>query len=307
MLDRLQFRKDFIIRIDTDRILVKASVELFPDSAAISVGGQKLISDQVSAVWLRRPKPLQVSKEEDPGVGRHIAGEWAESLENYLAFIPRERWFNHPSANAFASRKMLQLHHAKRVGLRAPKTTLTHDPVLVRSFWEICDGRVVIKPINSGYVEYDDGRLGLIYTNRMKVEHLAESELIRACPVLYQELVEEKVDVRVTWVDGLMMAVAMRRPEASDIDIRRENMKGVQYSEIAIPVQVEEAIRSLMAHFGLKFAAIDFGITIDGEWVFFEINPNGQWAWMDLAGGMNLWKLFETAFFPESPNGKASI
>jgi hypothetical protein len=30
----------------------------------------------------------------------------------------------------------------------------------------------------------------------------------------------------------------------------------------------------------------------DGEWQFLEINPNGQWAWMDLLGGTEIYELF---------------
>lgn len=215
LLGRLQPHRSRIIRIDTDRVIGTIQVELSPSSACIRLGDAKVEASQVSSIWLRRPKPLQVHGATDAGEGSHLAGEWAESLENYLAFVPRERWFNHPSANASASRKLVQLHHAKRSGLIVPATVLTQDPGVVKSLWEKCEGRIVLKPVNSGFIEREDGRLCLIYTNLLKEQHLAAEDLIRACPVLYQEEVDKILDVRVTWLDGQISAVSMRNPTYS--------------------------------------------------------------------------------------------
>ena len=32
---------------------------------------------------------------------------------------------------------------------------------------------------------------------------------------------------------------------------------------------------------GLKFAAIDLALTPQGDYIFFELNPNGQWLWLE--------------------------
>ena len=37
-------------------------------------------------------------------------------------------------------------------------------------------------------------------------------------------------------------------------------------------------------------------IGTDGNWYFFEINPNGQWAWLDSDGGTNIAGSFIRAF-----------
>jgi hypothetical protein len=298
LLGRLKRYRSRIFRIDTDRMVENIQIGLSPQSAWLWLSGLKVDAGEISSIWLRRPKPITVPKHSDEGEDFHTAGEWAESLENLLAFVPRERWFNHPSANAAASRKLIQLHHAKRLGLLVPETVLTQDPEVIRALWERHEGRVVVKPLNSGCIEREDGRMSLIYTNNLREHHLAAEDLIRACPVLYQEEIAKEVDVRVTWVDGRVIAVSMRNPGPTEIDIRRDNMAHLEYGTMEIPAVVETGIRALMAHFGLRFAAIDFGVKPTGEWVFFEINPNGQWAWLDLAGGMDLWRLFESSFFP---------
>lgn len=96
-----------------------------------------------------------------------------------------------------------------------------------------------------------------------------------------------------------MCAVALSHSDVAGmqiVDIRRNNMRDVKYHLIEVPVGVAAHVRALIASYGLRFAAIDFGVTAVGEWNFFEINPNGQWAWPDLIGATNLWEGFVHAF-----------
>ena len=36
-----------------------------------------------------------------------------------------------------------------------------------------------------------------------------------------------------------------------------------------------------MRDFELKFGAFDFIVNKSDEWIFLEINPNGQWLWLE--------------------------
>jgi D-alanine-D-alanine ligase-like ATP-grasp enzyme len=37
----------------------------------------------------------------------------------------------------------------------------------------------------------------------------------------------------------------------------------------------------MMEDFHIVFGAFDFIVTPDDEWVFLEVNPNGQWLWLE--------------------------
>ena len=43
-----------------------------------------------------------------------------------------------------------------------------------------------------------------------------------------------------------------------------------------------------MDSFGINFASIDMILTPKGEFVFLELNPNGQWLWLELELGLPL-------------------
>jgi len=55
-----------------------------------------------------------------------------------------------------------------------------------------------------------------------------------------------------------------------------------------LPDEVKASLRRLMAAFGLNFASLDMIVTPDGEFVFLELNPNGQWLWLELELGLPL-------------------
>jgi hypothetical protein len=42
-----------------------------------------------------------------------------------------------------------------------------------------------------------------------------------------------------------------------------------------------ELVRSL----GLRFCSADLVLTPDGRHVFLDLNPNGQWLWLELEAG----------------------
>src|SRR5205807_8433603 len=121
----------------------------------------------------------------------------------------------------------------------------------------------------------------------------------RSCPTLLQQLIEKECDVRITAVENEIHAVAIYANDqtgAQRCDIRRDNMSDVEYRSITLPTAVSEAVCNLMAHYSLRFAAIDMAVDNRGEWYFFEVNPNGQWAWLDLCGGTAIARSFIAAF-----------
>jgi glutathione synthase/RimK-type ligase-like ATP-grasp enzyme len=51
---------------------------------------------------------------------------------------------------------------------------------------------------------------------------------------------------------------------------------------------VAQKVHKVMSYYKLEFAAIDFAVVDDGEPVFLELNPNGQWLWLQYMTGVNL-------------------
>lgn len=47
-----------------------------------------------------------------------------------------------------------------------------------------------------------------------------------------------------------------------------------------IPEQVACGVLKFMQHYELNYGAFDFAVRPDGQWVFYECNPAGQWQFL---------------------------
>jgi hypothetical protein len=286
-------------RLDTDTVLGNASVNFRPGKPVLVVGADELTPEQVRNIWYRRPEQLKDVRFSDSPEGRYVINEWSEAIEGFLAHVPICRWMNHPSANAAASHKCEQLTTAKSLGFRLPDTLVTQDTNAARVFFTRHDGQVVVKPMSSGYIEREGQNDSLIYTTRIEEHHLHSPHDLANCPTLFQQLIRKRSDVRITMVDDAVHAIELQARDADGFqrcDIRRNNMSDVEYAQIELPHSVATSLRKLVTHYELRFAAIDMVIDLDGEWYFLEVNPNGQWAWLDLAAGMTIANSFVKAF-----------
>lgn len=138
----------------------------------------------------------------------------------------------------------------------------------------------IIKPIRCGLIEGEKEE-GVIFTSEVEINDI-NKQRIQACPIFLQELIPKKADVRVTVVgDRLFPALIHSQEEKeSEVDWRRTD-KLLKYSEVKLPEELETKCLALAEKLSLSFAAIDFILTDDDEYIFLEINPNGQWAWIE--------------------------
>lgn len=56
-----------------------------------------------------------------------------------------------------------------------------------------------------------------------------------------------------------------------------------------------------MSALGSRFGVLDFLVTPAGEWYFLEINPNGQWAWIEQETGLPISSAIADALITPGP------
>jgi glutathione synthase/RimK-type ligase-like ATP-grasp enzyme len=288
------------LRLDTDSLLPRIALSYQPGKPAIRVDGCWHTPDEVSHIWYRRPEQLKDARFDSSPESNYTRSEWTELIECFFAHVHAERWVNHPAHNAVASRKLEQLTTAVKLGLRIPDTLVTQEPDELRAFFRKHDGHLIVKPLSTGYIERTgEEKDTLIYTNRVLEKHLENLDDMAVCPTLFQQFILKRNDVRITMVGSDIHAVellAVDKPGEQRCDIRRNNMSDVVYTPITLPADVSAALRKLVAHYGLRFGAIDMTVAKTGEWYFFEINPNGQWAWLDMTARTNIASSFVRMF-----------
>ncbi len=287
-----------VIRINTDQIALRGRVVASPDKM-ILVGERWAIEPEgVRCIWYRRPEPIFAPTRGDLAEQRFASLEWGAALEGWLAHVPEPRWINHPSKIMGASFKLEQLGRAARLGLYVPRWLCTSDKDTAVEFMSAVGGAVVSKPLYSGVLERDTAADDTdIFTSQVERHHVETAERSLGCPTLFQERALGW-DIRVTIVDEMVWAVRLVRSDGA-VDVRRDNMRGVEYQRVALPSGLAERLVRLNQSYGLRFSAIDL-IETDRGWTFLELNPNGQWAWLDLVGGAEIFSSFVSAFSSQS-------
>jgi len=287
-------------RLDTDLLISGINFSYQIGKPRILLNSRCYEPADVHHVWYRRPEQLMDKRFDGSPESNYTRSEWTEAIECFFAHVPAEKWINHPSHNAAASRKLEQLTTATQLGFKVPDTLVTQEPEELRAFYKKHNGQLIVKPLSGGYVERpDEENDSLIYTNQIFEKHLENLCDLAICPTLFQVLLDKRNDVRITVMDSEIHAVellAADKPGTQRCDVRRKNMSDVVYNPITLPNDVDVNVRRLMTHYKLRFGAIDMAVTNNEEWIFFEINPNGQWAWLDMMAGTRIASSFVRAF-----------
>jgi len=233
-----------------------------------------------TAVWYRRVRVPTRPEGMDPGIYDFCLRETRAALLGGIAGIAT-RWMSPPEQVWRAELKPFQLQIAADLGLKVPRTLITNDPRRVRQAFDEFKG-MIAKPTRGGYV-VANGLPHSIYTSEVLAEHLEHLDEARLSPTIYQELIPKRFDIRVTIVGERIFAAAIdsQRDPAARVDWRRTDDPNLGHQRIDLPVALEATLRLLMRKLGLTFGAVDLVLTPEGEYVFLEINPNGQWLWLD--------------------------
>jgi hypothetical protein len=246
----------------------------------LDVQGRELQVDLYRSVWWRRPQPPALSDQMlKPSHRAFALNEIFEAMTG-LWYCMDAGWVNDPARDQAAQRKAYQLKVAQQVGLRIPTTLMTNDPDEARKFVDARGyRRVVYKSFSSTEQEWRETRL-------LREEELHLLDHVRHAPVIFQHYVDARYDLRVTAVGDRLFPAAIHSqqteyPADCRIDIGRAKIEAVE-----IPDDVEERLLELKRRLGLVYGAIDLRLTPSGDYVFFEINPGGQFMYIEGATGL---------------------
>ena len=235
-------------------------------------------------MWFRRPYQFD-SPIQDP-VQRDVAEQELRTILNALWHLLSDKfWVSHPVAIARAQLKPLQLKIASGAGLRAPETIITNSPAAAREF--CAAGLTVFKPVAAYHLEYPDTFRTTVIT-LLTPEQIKHLELVRAQPVLLQRYIRKTAEVRVTIIGDRSFPVLLSSPDYADIvDWRTpEHNESITYTPHRLPPAVETACVRLTRSLDLAFGAIDLAVDQEGDYHFLEINPIGQWVWIEDETGL---------------------
>ncbi|WP_345005774.1 hypothetical protein [Snuella lapsa] len=103
---------------------------------------------------------------------------------------------------------------------------------------------------------------------------------------IFQNEISKEYELRVTVVNGKIFAAKIdsQSNDNTKLDWRKGRLK---FSRYRLPQHIEEMCLRITSKLNLNFGAIDL-IKTKNNYVFLEINPNGQWVWIENDTGLNI-------------------
>lgn len=279
----LKDRKKRFIRFNTEDFPEKINIKVFYKRGRMH-GSFKFINSKISldfssikSIWYRRP----------------VMPEFSGLPREYKKFCIRESltvlngvwdnlncfWVSNPRNIYFAENKLVQLKLVSEIGLLVPRTIISNDYNSIKEFREQCKNNIIIKPVKVGIL----GDESVIFTSKISSKDFKYLKHSASLPSIYQENIQKGCDIRITVIGQKVFATEIHSQGNIDsqIDWRRSGDVSLPHYKHTLPEDIKNKCLVLVKKLGLRFGAIDMILSKESKYYFLEINPNGQWAWIE--------------------------
>lgn len=288
-LDRLGIVNQIL---DIETIGIASTIELQINNSQVAAGriigdGWEIFTKEIDLIWLRRVHLPEISTEISDANDRLFArNEWRVAIDALVNSVPYNRVINLPK-NERAASKPRQLQCAAELGIRVPDTLVTSSPNALYNFLDKHQGKVIHKTLTSPPHLFAETRL-------LSSDDCMLLKLLPMAPVMFQEQITGIADIRITVVGTQMYAAQLPCLPEGALDSRLELNREFRIWEIESVFAMR--IQQLFDKLGLVAGTVDLKLQDSGDYVFFEINPQGQFLYIEILTGLEIARGFAETF-----------
>lgn len=292
VIDAIEKQGGKAFRFNTDQFPTEIQLDIYysngKERLMIATEQEQLDLREVSAVWYRRLRiGGRIPNTMDAQLRQASIQESRATVQGMIASLKAFHLDPVPHLRR-AENKQLQLQVARELGIDTPRTLMTNNPQAVREFAHECEGNLITK-MHSSFAIYEEGVEKVVFTNPLTAEDLENLDGLRFCPMTFQEHIPKALELR-TIVVGKQLFTASIDSQSSEKarhDWRRQGLALIDdWKPYNLPQKLEEKLLQLMSNFGLNYGAIDLILTPDGRHIFLEVNPVGEFFWLELCPGL---------------------
>lgn len=259
---------------------MELSGKLSMDSDSFAWNGYE-ISSQTS-IWWRRNRSLVASPTiMDPSIQAFVVQEKRQGLLGLMhAFSCR--FVNDPFKESRANLKSVQLSVAKARGMRVPRTCITNSVDEARKF--------IVDLENQGhsciFKGFTPSKYHMAETRKITSDQLDDKKLnLSLAPVIFQEFIPKLADLRVFCAGDQFFAVECKTTHKELVDWRLDPLVEYERTELR-DFQLQAMLQKILKGLELETGSFDVRINQDGIPVFLEVNPAGQFLFMEVDAGL---------------------
>jgi glutathione synthase/RimK-type ligase-like ATP-grasp enzyme len=266
-----------------------------------------IVNDDYEVVWWRRARRPYVPKNiSHPNDHNFVARENILFYESFTSTMaPNAWWVNTKESAGRANFKLLQLKIASECGMTIPTTLCSNDPKEIHQFLtNHSDTGVIYKPLCSNFW-FESEQVKVSYTSRVQPGDLPRDELLQQTPGIFQTEVKKKYELRVTCFGDYIVTAKINSQAHFDgiVDWRAIRHEPMKVEEYKLPINIEMKIRAFMREIGIVFGSFDFIVTPDDQYIFLEVNEQGQFLWIEeLNPNIKMLDIFINFLLNKSPH-----
>jgi len=173
--------------------------------------------------------------------------------------------------------RIYTLDMAKEIGLKVPDYAVITNYNQLEKLDNISD-KFVSKAISNGIYDFLNQDAYYSYTEAHNKADFANKD-VKLFPSLVMSLVEKSFEIRSFYLNGdsYSMAIFSQKNKQTEIDFRKYSMELPNKNEpFKLPKDIETKLNKLYKKLDLNTGSTDFMVDKDGNYVFLEINPVGQ-------------------------------
>lgn len=237
--------------------------------------------EKIKSVYVRRITKIDVSDIEDD-YQKFSRDEAYVVLNSLPTLFSDSRWMDLPAIREIANNKITQLITATKSGLKIPETVISNNSENINAFCR--PNRTIYKTLSNPIITFNEKMNGMVSTTLLNdnlISSITNSASVTPC--LVQDYTNKAFELRVHIIGKKIIAVKIDSQNHDDahIDWRLAEFNELDYSEYDLPNHIRSSLLKFMSLLNLNFGIIDMIVTPNNEYVFLELNPNGNWWWIE--------------------------
>ena len=293
VINLLNKRNIPFFRLNTEALLTDYEFTWYCDNESEDivikniVNGQVISGKQIKSIWWRRPvTPSELKNNSKLHIDNFNLSEAVGFYDALMYYFSDKYSIGNFRENKYASSKMTQLRIASKLGMKIPSSIMSNTKTGVLRIASNYP-EVIIKPLKIGGIIDDNNLRYDFYATKVTSDDLFNlpdetfTQTINFCENYEAKDYEVRVTVIGPYIFACKLDSQILNEDEGRIDWRQGYEHGLRHEMITVPTTIECFCKQFLRIFHLNFGCFDFIVRPDGEYVFLECNPNGQWGWIE--------------------------
>lgn len=225
------------------------------------------------------------TKKEDRTIYSNYLYNEENPIVKALEFISKDENFNYVGSynEEEQHNKIIDLHLAKKIGLKIPKTLVTNNRRKLRLFFEECNRKVITKcikyPLSIKLKDYNIVGKNTFLINHQQIRNLCTLNSLG----LYQEHIEKKFEIRIFVYKNSIFSMAIFSQQNSNTKIDYRDYDENNPNRLVpflLPENIELKLKKFFKIKKINCGSVDMIVDVNNDFIFLENNPQGQFDWL---------------------------